>query len=148
MKKANCRCIIVAGTVGCGKTTLVTKFAQKYRERFDYVIWFSILDAPALKTLIHNYLKIISKSQIDKEELENLELGVLLSNFIDCLKKQKILLILDGLQSILKLNQANTSCQRKFEEYCKFLRSVISTNHQSLLLATSRIKPNFLEYYS
>jgi hypothetical protein len=147
-KEVNCRCIIVSGTIGCGKTTLVTKFAKEYRDRFDYVIWFSLLDAPALKILIHNYLNIINESQIDKNELETLELSVLLSNFIDCLKKQKILLIVDGLQSILKLNQTNTSCQRKFEEYGKFLRSVISTNHQSLLLATSRIKPNFLEYYS
>lgn len=147
-QEVNSRCIVVSGTIGCGKTTLVTKFAQKYRDRFDYVIWFSLLDAPALKTLIHNYLAIITQPQIDKEELESLELSVLLSNFIDCLKKQRILLILDGLQSILKLNQTNTSCQKQFEEYSKFLRSVISTNHQSLLLTTSRIKPNFLEYYS
>ena len=146
--EANCRCIVVSGIIGCGKTTLVTEFAQKYRDKFDYVIWFSLLEAPALKTLIHNYLTIISTPQINKEELESWELSVLLSNFIDCLKKHRILLILDGLQSILKLNQTNTSCQKKFEEYGKFLRSVISTNHQSLLLATSRIKPNFLEYYS
>lgn len=147
-QEVNSRCMVVSGTIGCGKTSLVTQFAQKYRDRFDYVIWFSLLDAPALKTLIHNYLKIINDPQIEKEELESLELGVLLSDFIDCLKKQRILLILDGLQTILKLNQTNTLCQKEFEEYGKFLRSVISTNHQSLLLATSRIKPNFLEYYS
>ena len=147
-KEANCRCIVVSGTIGCGKTTLVTKFAKKYQDRFDYVIWFSLLDVPSLKSLIHNYLMIIDKPLKNESELESLELSVLISNLIDCLKKQKILLIIDGLQSILKLNRTNTSYQHKFEEYGKFLRSVISTNHQSLLLTTSRIKPNFLEYYS
>ena len=146
-EEANCRCIVVSGMVGCGKTTLVTKFAKKYQARFDYVIWFSLLDVPSLKTLLDNYLKIIYKLPNNNVELESLELSVLLSNFIDCLKKQKILLIVDGLQGILKLNKTDIS-QNKFEEYGKFLRSIISTNHQSLLLTTSRIKPNFLEYYS
>lgn len=147
-KDPDSRCIIVSGMVGSGKTTLVTKFAKKIKNQFDYVIWFSLLQTPNLATLVNSYLKIISQQNDDQIDPKSLELSFLLSEFINCLKQKKILLVLDDLHCILDVSKTNASYKKDFEEYGRFLRSIISTDHQSLLVTTSSIKPKMLEYYS
>ncbi len=144
----DCRLIVVSGMTGAGKTTLVTKFANSIKEDFDYVIWFSLSQLPSLTELLHEYLKIINHSPDRTKDWIPQELSFLLSQFIDCLKQHKILLVLDGLESILEVNQTCVSYKRDFEGYGQFLRSIISTNHQSLLITTSRIKPKLLKYYA
>lgn len=142
----DCRLIVVSGMTGSGKTTLVTEFAKSIQQQFDYVIWFSLSQLPSLTKLLNQYLKIINQSQIIDSKPQ--ELSFLLSEFIDCLKRERILLVLDGLQSILEVNHNSASYKQEFEGYGQFLRSIVSTNHQSLLLTTSRIKPKLLEYYA
>ena len=148
VQEPDCRCVIISGMVGSGKTALATKFAQEVQHQFDYVVWFSLLQTPSLKTLLNRYLKLIDSNYKQEQKSESGELSSLLSRFIDCLKQRKILLIIDGLQSILQCNQANISYKTELEEYGQLLRSIISTNHQSILITTSRIKPKLLEYYS
>lgn len=144
----NCRLIVVSGMTGSGKTTLVTEFANSIKEEFDYVIWFSLSQLPSLTKLLNKYLRIINHDSDDGIETKPQELSFLLSEFIDCLRRQKILLVLDGLQHILEVNQSSISYKEYFEGYGQFLRSIISTDHQSLLITTSRIKPKLLEYYA
>lgn len=148
IEEPDCRCIVVSGMLGSGKTALVTKFARDFTNCFDYVVWFSLLETPSLKTLLIRYIKILDKKCYEESKLETWEISSLLTKFIECLKQCRILLIIDGLQSILKVNEANTSYKQEWEEYGQLLRSVISSTHRSVLLATSRIKPKLLEYYS
>ncbi|MEO1670578.1 MAG: NB-ARC domain-containing protein [Cyanobacteria bacterium J06631_2] len=143
---ADCRLIVVSGMTGAGKTTLVTRFANSIKEQFDYVIWFSLSQRPSLPKLLNKYLNIVNPQRANDSKSQ--ELSFLLSELIDCLRRQKILLVLDGLQCILEVNQNSVSYQQEFEGYGQFLRSIISTNHQSLLVTTSRIKPKLLEYYA
>jgi hypothetical protein len=142
------RCIVVSGMVGSGKTTLVTELAKRNKDKFDCVIWFSLLQTPTLTTLLHSYLKIITQTSKVQTNSKSLELSFLLSEFIDCLKQKKILLVLDDLHCIFDTNETNNCYKKDFEEYGRFLRSFISIDHQSLLISTSRIKPKMLEYYS
>lgn len=144
---SDCRLVVVSGMTGCGKTTLVTEFANTVKQEFDCVIWFSLSQLPSLSRLLSKYLATIS-GDADPIDSEPPELSFLLSEFIECLRKQKILLILDGLQHILEVERSRTSYKENYEGYGQFLRSIISTNHQSLLLVTSRIKPKLLEYYA
>jgi hypothetical protein len=134
--------------LGSGKTALVTKFAREFKDCFDYVVWFSLLETPSLKTLLIRYIKVLDRKYAKEQKLASWELSSLLAKFIECLKQRRVLLIVDGLQSILRVNEANTSYKKEWEEYGQLLRSVISSNHRSVLLATSRIKPKLLEYYS
>lgn len=147
-EEPDCRCVVVSGMLGSGKTALVTKFAREFKDCFDYVVWFSLLETPSLKTLLIRYIKVLDQKYTKEQKLASWELSSLLAKFIECLKQRRILLVVDGLQSILKVNEANTSYKKEWEEYGQLLRSVISSNHQSVLLATSRIKPKLLEYYS
>ena len=145
---SHCRLIVVSGMTGSGKTTLVTEFADSIKEEFDYVIWFSLSQLPSLTKLLNKYLRIINHHPDNLLDSKPQELSFLLSEFIDCLRRQRILLVLDGLQYILQINQTSISYKENFECYGQFLRSIISTDHQSLLITTSRIKPILLEYYA
>jgi hypothetical protein len=147
-QESDCRCIIVSGMVGCGKTTLVTKFAREIKNQFDGVIWFSLQQTPPLATLLDNYLNIINKNFGNPIKPKSLELNFLLSEFIECLKQHKILLVIDGLQYILNNNRVNVTYKQTFKEYGQLLRAIVTTSHRSLLIATSCIKPTILEYYS
>lgn len=144
--EVNCRLIVVSGMTGSGKTTLVTEFAKSIKEQFDYVIWFSLSQRPSLTKLLNEYLNIINYQRAENANPE--ELSFLLSEFINCLKERRILLVLDGLQCILEVNQNSVSYKPEFEGYGQFLRSIVSTDHQSLLITTSRLKPKLLEYYA
>ncbi len=144
----DCRCIVISGMVGCGKTSLVTRFAKNIENQFDYVIWFSLDNPPSITTLINNYLKIIKQDSYNWKESESLDLSLLLSQLIDYLKQKKILLVLDSLQSIFEIHQTSIYYKKELEDYGQFFRSIISTNHQSLLMCTSRLKPKLLEYYA
>ena len=148
IQEPECRCIVISGMVGSGKTALATKFAQEIQHQFDCVVWFSLLQTPSLKTLLNRYLELIDQNYRQRTESGSWELSSLLARFIECLKQRRILLVIDGLQSILKSNQAHTSYKIELEEYGQLLRSIISTNHQSVLVTTSRVKPKLLEYYS
>ena len=144
----DCRCIVVSGMVGCGKTSLVTKFAKDVKNQFDYVIWFSLDNPPSITTLIHNYLKLISQHPNHGIDSESLDLSLLISQLIDYLKQKKILLVLDNLQSIFEVHQTSIYYKKELEDYGQFFRAIISTNHKSLLICTSRLKPKLLEYYA
>ncbi|MEM8676164.1 MAG: ATP-binding protein [Cyanobacteria bacterium P01_G01_bin.67] len=144
----DCRLIVVSGMTGSGKTTLVTEFANSVKEQFDWVIWFSLSQLPSLNKLLNNYLKIINCQTSDSIDSKPQELSFMLSEFIECLRRQRVLLVLDGLQHILDTNQTSVLYKENFEGYGQFLRSIISTDHQSLLITTTRIKPKLLEYYA
>ena len=146
-QEPDCRCIIVSGMVGCGKTTLVTKLAREIKDRYDYVVWVSLEQTPPLTTLLNNYLKLMHQQLEDRSEPKYSELNFLLSEFIYCLQQRKILLVIDGLECVLQVSKANIYFKQEFEDYGQLLRSVVSTNHQSLLISTTRVRPKLLEYY-
>ena len=126
----------------------MTQLTKKIKDRFDCVIWFSLHQTSSLTKLIEYYLKIIDKTFKHQIQSRPLDLGIILPEFIDCLKKQKILLVIDGLQNILNNNKINFTYKQKFEDYGQFLRAFITTDHRSLLITTTNIKPIMLEYYS
>ncbi|WP_036483547.1 ATP-binding protein [Myxosarcina sp. GI1] len=144
----NCRCIVVSGMLGCGKTSLVTKFAKQVSDRFEYIIWFSLTDAPSVKFLLANYLHIFDPSSNKETDINSDSLHNLLAKLIYYLRQHKCLLVLDELQAILKAGDYTASYRQGYEEYGQLLRCLLSTQHQSLLIATSCIKPKILDYYS
>lgn len=145
-QELECHCIMVSGMVGSGKTSLVAEFSKSVREEYDYVIWYSLYSPPPLATLICNYLNIISPNSIKSISEIPDNISILISQLINFLKEKKVLLVLDGLENVLDINQ-NICYKKEFEDYSQFIRSIISANHQSLLICTTQVIPNSFRYY-
>src|SRR3989440_1783455 len=133
-----CRVVSVLGLGGIGKSALVTSAMHWMAVHFQVVIFRSLRDAPACQTLVEECLKVLAPQPLNLA-LADLEqrLGLLLEH----LREQRVLLVLDNLESLLLEGEVRGHLRPGYEGYARLLRSVAQTAHQSCLLLTSREKP-------
>ena len=144
----SCRFILISGMVGCGKTTMVTKFARQQEQEFDGIIWVSLQNAPQTEFLVKNCLKLISlQLNLDISEIPD-NFDNLLNLLVQYLRQYHCLLIIDDLQSIIEVGSTAVYYRNGYERYGHLLRCLITSQHQSLTIATSRVKPKLLSFYS
>ena len=143
-----CRFVLVTGMVGCGKTTLVTKYAEQQQDNFDATIWFSLQNSPKVEVLLQSCLQLLNEQlNIDSIDLPD-DFDSLLNLLILYLRQYRCLLVLDSLQSIIEVGTSAVYYRSGREGYGQLLRCIITASHQSLLVATSRVKPKLLSFYS
>ena len=128
-----CRAVSVLGLGGIGKSALATRVMQQVAERFEVVIWRSLRDAPACEVLLDECLQVLSDRPVNLER----RLGLLLEH----LRRTRVLLVLDNLETLLEEGQGTGHMRPGYEGYVRLLRQVAETEHQSCLLLTSREKP-------
>jgi WD40 repeat protein/transcriptional regulator with XRE-family HTH domain len=133
-----CRIVSVLGLGGMGKSALVTSAMRRMAVRFQVVLFRSLRDAPACETLVEDCLKVLAPQplQLGPADLEQ-RLGLLLHH----LREQRVLLVLDNLESLLLEGEVRGHLRPGYQGYARLLRSVAQTAHQSCLLLTSREKP-------
>ncbi|MDJ0536088.1 MAG: NB-ARC domain-containing protein [Xenococcaceae cyanobacterium MO_207.B15] len=146
-KDHRCRCILISGMIGSGKTTLATKFAYKQQKQFDYVVWLSVQNTPPVETLLKISLQVFDSSLISSFINESVSFEALLVELLSYLRNYRCLLILDGLQEVLECTDSATYYRQDYEQYGQFIRSIITTNNKTLLVITSRINLKPLNYY-
>jgi hypothetical protein len=129
-----CRLITLIGMGGIGKTALSVKFAQSVQDRFEFVIWRSLRDAPFLTELLTT---LINSQQQDVQP----DTVSSISRLIEYLQTCRCLLILDNFETILSSNQLAGNYRPGYEDYGELLQQVGEVSHQSCLLLTSREKP-------
>ncbi len=128
------------GYGGVGKTSLAAKLVEQTKDKFEYVIWRSLLHAPSIQDILVNLIPSISYSLPD--------LDYQISLLIEYLCKHRCLLVLDNAESILSSGEG--TCERAdfyregYEGYGELLRRVGEAPSQSCLLLTSREKPKEL----
>src|SRR5439155_513268 len=64
-----------------------------------------------------------------------------ISRLLEHLREQRVLLVLDNLESLLEEGEVRGHLRPGDEGYARLLRRVAETGHQSCLLLTSREKP-------
>jgi WD40 repeat protein len=135
-----CRLIALLGMGGIGKTALSVKLAEKLQDRFEYVIWRSLREAPPFKVTATNLLVFLANNQ--KTDINFPEsASEIISLLIDFLKHHRCLIILDNLESILSSRSRSGKYREGYEDYGELIRRIGEVNHQSCLLLTSREKP-------
>jgi WD40 repeat protein len=127
-----CRSVSVLGLGGVGKTTLVAHLAHQIAPQFDAIIWRSLRQAPPLDLLLGELVTFLSHHQ---------SLAPSLSNLMEQLRRQRCLIVLDNLDTVLQTGDLAGHYQPGYEAYGDFLRTVGAANHSSCLLLTSREKP-------
>ena len=147
-----CRLINIVGFAGIGKTSLVRggigktdlslQLAHKVRGEFEYVIWRGLLNAPPLKILLTELIEFVSNN---RETQLATKTDSLVTQLLHYLKQRRCLLILDNVESILQSGDRRGTYRSGYEEYGDFFQRIGSSEHQSCVLLTSRVKPNIEE---
>jgi WD40 repeat protein len=136
-----CRLVAVVGIGGIGKTVLATRVARQVSSHFDYVIWRSLINAPPLTNILRGWLPVLSQQQLAHlpDQLdEQLEL------LFDYLRRQRCLLILDNVETIMQHGSRAGQYRPGYEVYGQLIQRFGAGEHQSCLLLTSRERPQGL----
>jgi WD40 repeat protein/transcriptional regulator with XRE-family HTH domain len=130
-----CRVVVLLGMGGIGKTTLSIRFAQEMTPHFDFVLWRSLRNATPLEELLADCIHALSEQQ-DASLPPGPEKKVAL--LIELLRKQRCLLVLDNLETLLQAGSLEGRYRAGYEAYGTLIQRVAETLHQSCLLLTSR----------
>jgi WD40 repeat protein len=134
----NCRLVTLLGMGGIGKTALSAKLAQDLSSQFEFVIWRSLRNAPAIEDILGDFIQFLSQQQ---ETCLPASIDGQIRKVIDYLRKGRCLLILDNVESILQGSDRTGRFRVGFEAYGQLFKLVGETRHQSCLILTSREKP-------
>ncbi|HAC63795.1 MAG TPA: hypothetical protein DCF68_09710, partial [Cyanothece sp. UBA12306] len=142
--KERCRLVVILGIGGIGKTQLSVKLGQSVQERFEYVIWRSLLNAPPVTEIIADLIKFLSNQQETETDLAD-TIKAKISLLIQYLKEHRCLLILDNVETILQGGTRAGQYREGYEGYGQLFKIVGEVFHQSCLLLTSRESVQELE---
>jgi WD40 repeat protein len=135
-----CRLVALLGMGGIGKTALSVKLTEKLQDKFEYVIWRSLREAPPFKAIAASLIQFFSD---DEKKEVNLPESVsdTISLLIDFLRNHHCLIVLDNMESILLSGSRSGKYREGYEDYGELIKRVGEVNHKSCLLLTSREKP-------
>lgn len=145
----NDRLIVLHGVTGIGKTYLARHFAETVQDKFQCVIWHSLLSYAPLKPneyltkLLQKFHEWFSSEAIDISEARFDEL---LDKLMYYLTNYRCLLILDEFQDVLKEKERVGTYQDGYQGYGELLLRIgQSSKIKSCLLLNSWDKPQGLD---
>lgn len=126
------------GKGGIGKTDLSIKLARGIQDRFEYVIWQRLLNAPRITDVLANLIRFLSEqTEIDLPDSVDGQI----SRLLFYLREHRCLLVFDNAETLLEGGKHVGQYREGYEEYGQLFRQVAEVQHQSCLLLTSREKP-------
>ncbi len=135
----HCRLICLLGMGGMGKTRIAWEIAHQLEGKFDRTIWRSLLNAPPITELCKDLLQFFNP-----QPLLNLPSNVegQIDLLIACLKRDRCLLVLDNVESILVGQVQCGQYLPGYDNYDRLFRAIGELPHQSCAILTSREKPH------
>ncbi|RIK32998.1 MAG: hypothetical protein DCC55_35795, partial [Chloroflexi bacterium] len=131
------RLVMVLGLGGVGKTSLVAHAAGVVAGHFERVLWRSLLNAPPLESMLAGLLQTLAEQPLVELPATLDEQLALLFGYLG---RQRVLVVLDNLESILDPSQAG-QFRAGYELYNQLLWRAATSEHNSVLLLTSRERP-------
>jgi len=132
-----CRLVALLGIGGIGKTALSVKLAEQLQDKFDYLIWRSLHNAPSLELLLASLIQFLSNQQ--ETDLPE-DINYRISRLLDYLKQHRCLIVLDNAETIISSPTTQEACDGYYE-YSELFKRIGESRHQSCLVLTSREKP-------
>ena len=133
-----CRVVSVLGLGGIGKSALAVSLMRQVAPHFEVVLWRSLRDAPTCEALLDDCLRVLAP-EVPRDEADSLERR--LNLLLKCMRRTRVLLVLDNLETLLEEGQSTGHLRPGYEGYARLLCQMAETEHQSCLLLTSREKP-------
>ncbi|MCT7997226.1 AAA family ATPase [Laspinema olomoucense] len=135
------RLVVLHGFSGIGKTALAVQLLQEIQDDFDSVVWRSLRFSPSVEMLETNLLEFLCRPQ-------QMDLPVDVSDrraiLFDQLRKNRCLIVLDDVQSILSNQQLAGNYQPGYEGYSLFFKQIAELSHQSCVLLITWEPPHEL----
>lgn len=133
-----CRLLVLLSAGGMGKTALSLQLARQIQDKFEYVVWRSLLPRPSIQELLTHLIQFLT----DKKEIKlPLDVSGLVSLLLQYLDKHRCLILLDDLEAVLQMGSQGGHYQKEHEGYGELLRRVGESDHNSCLILNSREKP-------
>jgi WD40 repeat protein len=136
----DCKLIGIFGMGGIGKTSLSIKLALGIEKHFDIVLWRSLRNAPPVEDLMQDLLQVLHCLFDVRGEIPINPDSLLLSLF-SWLKRSRILLILDNVETILESGSRAGVYRKGYEYYGRLFHELCITPHLGTTILTSREKP-------
>src|SRR3989442_849502 len=136
-----CRVVSVLGLGGIGKSALAVSLMHQVASHFEIVLWRSLRDPPTCEALLEDCLQVLAP-EVLRDVSVSLERRF--SLLLECVRRTRVLLVLDNLETLLEEGQRAGHLRPGYEGYARLLRQMAETEHQSCLLLTSREKPGDL----
>jgi len=136
----HCRVAALLGIAGIGKTALAVRLSRLLEEQgeFEFIIWRSLRHGASPREVIGRLVQTLSrKRQTYLPDSAHNRITLL----IDYLRQHRCLLVLDGVEAVLRPGDIAGQYRDGFEDYGELLRRVGEESHQSCLLLTSAEKP-------
>ncbi|KST65726.1 NB-ARC domain-containing protein [Mastigocoleus testarum] len=134
-----CRIVAILGMGGIGKTTLSVKLAKQIQNKFEYVQWISLHNAPPLKETLDKLIQFLSNKGQTKIDLRETT-GHKISRLIDYLRSHRCLIVFDNAETLLQTDTYAGRYLKGYEDYGKLFQRLGEVFHQSCLVLTSREK--------
>ncbi len=130
-----CQVVSVLGMGGIGKSALSVTLMHQVAPAFQHVVFRSLRDAPPCQDLLADCLQVLSPQSLPAlpSSLER-RMDLLLA----CLQRQRCLLVLDNLETLLQEHDQAGRFRAGYQDYAALLGRVAEMPHQSCLLVTSR----------
>lgn len=136
-----CKVVTILGIGGIGKTALTMQLAKKVSTDFQFIVWRSLKNAPPCNDILRDILLIFSRQQ--ETDLRK-PTDHLVSLLISYMQTSRCMIILDNFESVLEGEINAGQCKPEYEDYCRLIRRIGESNHQSTLIISSREKPSSL----
>jgi len=143
-----CRVITIAGMGGIGKTSLAVTFGRQVAAHFTTVIFRSLGEAPPLAELLAQVNRRLATGHEETQRqlaLQPALAGVSRTEqtllLIQLLRQQRVLLILDNLESLMQVGTTQAQYLAGYEGYGALFKALGETAHQSCVILTSRERP-------
>jgi hypothetical protein len=139
-----CQVVFLIGMGGMGKTTLAGEVVRKCGGYFDRTIWRSLLNLTPVTEICRDLLQCLSPQPLSTKSLLELpdSLDGQIESLIAVLKRDRCLLVLDNVESILEGQVQSGQYLPGYEGYDRLFRALGELPHQSCAILTSREKPH------